>query len=175
MDSSKINFPVVRVVLIISAFLFYLIINLPESTLVWLGGVVECSGEVSGLKRTVCHDGEPWVKVFFLFSPLFFLIGFILFFVRLHFVGYGEFRERKLGAGKKWRSDVVVSVFFLLIYWYLLGYSDSGLNFEIYGFSLLKSKVLFFLVFGAWHLFFMPMLVVLLTLEFRLFFEGVKK
>lgn len=173
MDSSKINFPVVRVVLIISAFLFYLIINLPESTLVWLGGVVECSGEVSGLKRTVCHDGEPWVKVFFLFSPLFFVIGFSLFFIRLHFYNYSDFQKRRmvLMLNGGWKKMMFSNVLLLFGYWYVVGYMNTNFGFDVFGFSLIKNKVIFFLVYGAWHLVFMPMQVVLVTLEIRLFFN----
>lgn len=169
--------PVVVAVLVISAAFFFLIINLPESVLIWLGSIVDCSGEVSGLKRAVCYQGEPWVRVFFLVSPFFFLIGFVLFFVKLHFFGYEGFKRRRAASvlAGLWKNSMIANVVLLFCYWFVVGYLNDNLSFDIYGFSLIKNKVLFSIIFGAWHLVVMPIQVVLVSLEARLFFERYKK
>lgn len=175
-DVKEKNKPPFGWMLAISMLCFFLVINSPDRTLVWLGSLTECPNIISGFWRLICYEGDAWVRVFFLFCLLFFAIGFLLFFIKLHLFDYEGYQERrsKLVLSGRWKGVVVFSFAFLITSLYGMFYGE-GVDFKIYGFSMIKSKEVFFLVFGFWYSIFSPLLAVLLTLELRLFFKDRKK
>lgn len=168
--------PPFGLLLAVSMFCFFLVINLPDQTLIWLGDLPECSNDISGFRRLICYEGDVWVRVFFLFCLLFFAIGFSLFFIKLHLFDYDGYQERRnrLVLSGRWKGVVIFSLVFLMASLYGMIYGED-VDFKIYGFSVIKNKEVFFLIFGFWYSIFAPLLAVLLTLEIRLFFKGRKK
>lgn len=168
--------PPFGLLLVVSMFCFFLIINLPDQTLILLGNLPECSNDISGFRRLICYEGDAWVRVFFLFCFLFFAIGFLLFFIKLHIFDYENYKERRnrLMLSGRWKEGVIVSFVFLMVSLYDMIYGKD-VGFNIYGFSMIKNKEVFFLIFGFWYSIFAPLLAVLLTLEIRLFLRSCKK